>query len=336
MKLMTALLALGLASSTLADAPGMAELSVDAAHHEHALSGIVMYPTEVTSGLQSIGGNPVFKGVNVVPDADPLDGRYPLILLSHGMGGTVRSLAWLAQDLAARGAIVASVNHPNSTWGDFEIARATEHWTRAQDLRAVLDHMLAHEELAELIDTDRIMAAGFSYGGWTALSLAGVQGNLDGYKAHCAMFPTQSAHCSDMRDAGVELSQFSAELWNAPYADARVTHVAAIDPGLVWGIAEIDLQIPTENLRLISLGDGEDRLFATDFDASGFADRVPGAAITRIEPATHFSAMPRCTAIGADILADEGEDPVCTDPEGAVRAGIHQEILDVLAGDLGL
>jgi len=336
MRLLSTFLAVGLATSTMVEPPGMAPLSVTAAHHDRALSGLVMYPTDAIAEPQPFASNPVFQGVTVIPGAEPGDGSYPLVLLSHGMGGTVRALSWLSEGLAARGAIVASVNHPNSTWGDFELARATEHWTRALDMRAVLNHMITSAEFADLIDTDRIMAAGFSYGGWTALSLGGVQGDLAGYAAHCEMFPERSAHCSDIRAAGVNLSQFSAELWNAPHGDGRVTHVAAIDPGLVWGLGEIGLQIPAENLRLIALGDGEDRLFATDFDASGFAGLMRGAAITRIVPATHFSEMPLCTALGAEILAEEGEDPVCTDPADADRPAIHQMIIDALAGDLGL
>ena len=35
------------------------------------------------------------------------------------------------------------------------------------------------------VDESRIVAVGFSYGGWTALSMGGATGNLAGYAAYC-------------------------------------------------------------------------------------------------------------------------------------------------------
>lgn len=46
---------------------------------------------------------------------------------------------------------------------------ALDHWTRVADLSLALDMILADPELVDRIDPDRIMAAGFSFGGWTAL-----------------------------------------------------------------------------------------------------------------------------------------------------------------------
>lgn len=40
--------------------------------------------------------------------------------------------------------------------------------------------------------------------------------------------------------------------------------------------------------------------------------------------------------MGAAILLEEGDDPVCTDPEGADREAIHAEILATMEADLGL
>ena len=75
---------------------------------------------------------------------------------------------------------------------------------------------------------------------------------------------------------------------------------------------------------------------ATDFDASGLADLLPGATVDRHAPAIHFSALPLCKPMAEAILIEEGDDPVCTDPVGADRAAVHQAIIDRIAGDLGL
>ncbi|MEM1429757.1 MAG: hypothetical protein AAGG09_09890 [Pseudomonadota bacterium] len=331
--LLAALLA---ASSVHADPPGYSPREFALPHHDRAATGAVFYPTDDGGLGQIVGGNPVFQGVLLQEGAALRAGRHPVVLLSHGMGGTVRSLAWLAAGLAERGAIVVAVNHPNSTWGDFDVARATAHWTRAQDLSAALDGLLADPRFANGIDHTRIMAAGFSLGGWTALSLGGLRGNHAGYRAHCAVYGEASSHCGDLLRHDVSLDDIPDTRWNASYRDPRVTHVAAIDPGLIWGLGQEEVAGVIGPVRLIGLGMGRDRLLATDFDASGLADLLDGAQVSRLAPARHFTALPLCTPAGAAILEAEGEDPVCTDPPDADRAAIHARVIAEIAADLGL
>ena len=41
--------------------------------------------------------------------------RYPIVVLSHGTGGTAMHLDWLARDLARRGFIAVGVDHHGNT-----------------------------------------------------------------------------------------------------------------------------------------------------------------------------------------------------------------------------
>ena len=77
-------------------------------------------------------------------------------------------------------------------------------------------------------------------------------------------------------------------------------------------------------------------MLAVDFDKSGLAALMPKAQINRIVPATHFTAMPVCTPMGAAILAEEKDDPVCTDPVGTDRKAVHAEIIEMIVADLAL
>ena len=86
-------------------------------------------------------------------------------------------------------------------------------------------------------------------------------------------------------------------------------------------------------MTLIGLGKGSDRLIATDFDASGFAALLPDANTLRLSPAFHFSALPLCKPDAAVILEEEGDDPVCTGPDGAT---LHAAMINKLATDLDL
>ena len=327
---------LALPAMVAADTPGFRPVSVEAPHHGRPVIGGQWYPTEAAGHATVIAENPVFHGVEVIEDAPMADGPAPLVLLSHGLGGSMRSMAWLATALAERGAIVVAVNHPNSTWGDFDMEAGLDHWTRVADLSLVLDTVLADPEFADHVDSDRIMAAGFSFGGWTALSMGGVTGRIEGYAAHCDVYAASSSHCQNLASAGIDLQDQAAEAWNASYKDPRITHVAAIDPGLVWGLERMDTEALVGNVTLFGLGDGQDRLVATDFDASGFVHLVPQASVERLVPAFHFSMLPLCKPAGAAILKEENDDPVCTDPDGADRAALHQSVIDRIAIDLKL
>ena len=319
-----------------ADPAGYRTLSMPAPHHGRMLEGAVWYPTDQAGHQVVIAGNAVFHGVSVSENAPMAEGQHPLVMLSHGLGGHVRSLAWLAAGLAERGAIVIAVNHPNSTWGDFDLQAMLKHWTRAQDLTLVLDETLSDPEFTRHVDPERIMAAGFSYGGWTALSMGGLRGNLDGLATYCQEYRARSTVCQDLARAGIDVAALPVETWAASYADDRITHVAAIDPALTWKLDAGHVSDLVGQVTLVGLGQGDDRLAGTDFDASGFAELLPNADILRLAPASHFSALSLCKPGAEAILEAEGDDPVCTDPAGTDRAGVHAAIIDRLAADLNL
>ncbi|MEP2782253.1 MAG: hypothetical protein ABJO67_04770 [Pseudoruegeria sp.] len=327
--------ALCLAATTAISAPaGYTPFGIQAPHHGRGMIGAIWYPSMGGGRAFEFADSAVFQGVTVEEEATLQDGTHPVVLLSHGMGGNIRSLAWLATDLAEQGVIVVAVNHPNSTWGDLDMALGLEHWTRAQDLSLALDTLLDDPKFAGHLDDTRIMAAGFSYGGWTALSLGGLLGDHEGYIDHCEVHGTESSHCGDLNRANVAISDIKQADWDASYADPRVTHVTAIDPGLIWGLDQADIKDVVENVRLIGLGQGNDRLLATDFDSSGFSTLLPNAEIDNIAPAMHFSALPLCKPMAEAILIEEQDDPVCTDPEGTNREAVHTTIVAHIMADL--
>lgn len=334
----TALTAAALNNSTadVTTTAGMQAINIAAEHHNNDLQAVIWYPANQDGHGKIVADNGVFYGVEARENASIADGEYPIIILSHGMGGHYRTMAWLASELADQGAIVVALNHPNSTWHDFDLSAGMDHWTRAQDISAALDWVTSDPQFAGHIDDSRTMAAGFSYGGWTALSLAGVQGNHQGYIDHCTEHRYTSSHCDDLMSAEIQLGDADTSLWNASYQDPRFTHITAVDPGLVWGLHDNATVDVTADVRLIALGEGEDRLLATDFDQSGFVGLMPDADINRFAPASHFMFLPLCKPNGAAILEDENDDPVCTDPVGSDRATVHDAVIDLIATDLGL
>ncbi|WP_373502122.1 alpha/beta hydrolase family protein [Aestuariivirga sp.] len=320
------------------EAPGLIAQEIAAPHHGRKMDLAVWYPAE--GGTEVLfAENPVFKGGLVREGARPRAGKHPVVLLSHGMGGSFLSLNWLATGLVSQGAVVVAVNHPNGNFRDRRPDKMFDHWTRAQDLKVALDHVLADEALSAAVDPSRIYAAGFSFGGWTVLSLAGVTGKPEGSVAYCAAAGERSHTCTDLKTFGFDLAKLDRTMWTASYKDERIRAVAAIDPGLTWELSREDVRgVDQYKLLLIGLGTGEDRLYATDTssEGSGFEALVPDAKVKLLAPANHFTAMPLCKPEGEALLAGEKDDPVCTDPAGGNRQAVHDEIIALIAGHFGL
>ena len=334
--ILTATMLMTAASQAAADPAGLRLTGLDMPHHGSRAGVSIWYPNGGGGDKTVFAENSVYEGVEAAIGAEAQDGAHPVVLFSHGLGGTIRAQAWLASGLADRGAIVVSVNHAKSTWGDFDMADGVKHWTRVADLSAALDALLADPAFAGRVDTSRIMAAGFSYGGWTALSMGGLRGNHAGIVETCTRFVDTMNACDLLLSEDVDMQGLDPTVWNANYADARITHVTAIDPGFVWGLTAADAATLVPNVLMIGLGGPDDRSSATNFDESGLADYLPDARFVRIAPGFHFTAMPLCKPEGEAILIEEEDDPVCTDPAGAVRSSVHAEIIDATAAELGL
>lgn len=316
---------------------GLITQNIPATHHDRTMQMAVMFPTDAGEEV-TVAENAVFFGTKVLKEAKLLPGSYPLILLSHGWGGNYTRMSWLSAGLATRGAIVVSVNHPNSTTGDLNYDSALNHWTRAQDLTAALDHVLKDPTLSSMVDVTRIYAAGFSYGGWTALSIAGAKGQRKGFIQYCEAAGDGSQFCRELRQEGVKISDLDQDKYERSYKDSRIAGVAAIDPGLTWGLNQDDVKELTGSVLIIGLGEAEDRLKATDTSKSGsnFEALVPDAIVENISLAMHFTALGICKPAGEAILIEEQDDPVCTDPVGTDRKAVLDKIILSLATHFGI
>jgi predicted dienelactone hydrolase len=115
----------------------------------------------------------------------------PLVVFSHGLGGSRYGYSYLARYFASNGIASLHLQHVSSDksiWGGnvlglierLAIALQTnEAVARVQDLSFALD-MLLSSDLAKYVDKSRVAAAGHSYGANTALIAAGAQVRQDG------------------------------------------------------------------------------------------------------------------------------------------------------------
>jgi dienelactone hydrolase len=111
-----------------------------------------------------------------IADAPLAEGRFPLIVLSHGFGGRPEYTSWLGENLASKGYIVVAPDHADRPFGlpgAFEEALVY----RALDQAFVAQAALADPSLAVHIDPARIGLIGYSMGGYGALRTAGAPFN---------------------------------------------------------------------------------------------------------------------------------------------------------------
>ena len=121
------------------------------------------------------------------PAADP--GPFPVIIFSHGLGGTREGYAYLGRHWASCGYVSVHVQHigsDDSVWkGQPDPLQAMKDslknprsaLDRPRDIRFTLDQLevLNRDDpaLAGRLDLQRIGMAGHSFGGWTTMAMAG-------------------------------------------------------------------------------------------------------------------------------------------------------------------
>ena len=104
-------------------------------------------------------------------------GDYPLVIVSHGYPGNRFLMSHLADNLASKGYVVASIDHTDSTYRTLDVFGSTLR-NRTLDQLFVLDEMERLNAdpasfLSGLVDASRTGIVGYSMGGYGALVTAG-------------------------------------------------------------------------------------------------------------------------------------------------------------------
>ncbi|HEY5634091.1 MAG TPA: hypothetical protein VIT02_10020 [Burkholderiaceae bacterium] len=119
------------------------------------------------------------------------DRPVPIVVFSHGLGGSRFGYSHLGQHWAANGIAALHLQHPGSdreVWRSQGLAvvsamlsaATTENAiARAADVSFVIDRIVGDKELRSLIDPSRIGVAGHSFGANTALLASGARFRLD-------------------------------------------------------------------------------------------------------------------------------------------------------------
>ncbi len=292
---------------------------------------VIWYPTADEGTVETVGENKVFFGNAARRDAAPALGEHPLIVLSHGYGGSWRNLGWLGHALARQGYIVAAPDHPGTTTFDRDPARAAMLWERPHDLSRVIDALTTQTGLAGEIDKKRIAAIGHSLGGWTVAGLAGARFETRRHAHECEANSSPRA-CALSGELGLANPQLEQDL-----ADPRIRAFVSLDLGLARGFSPQSLAEIKADALVIAAGTDIGDMPA-ELESGYLAEHLPKASSTSvtINDAMHFSFMQLCKTNAVALIEEEtpGDGIVCKDGGSRSREEIHREITFVVTGFL--
>ncbi|MDH0613293.1 MULTISPECIES: dienelactone hydrolase family protein [unclassified Agrobacterium] len=284
-------------------AAGLRLIEVPSADGKAAMRAAIWSPCAATPGEVRIG--PFL--LPAVRDCPVPDGKYPLVIISHGFGGTYFSHRDTAAMLADSGFIVAAINHPGDSALDMTRAGDLSALTRRPaDIARLLDYLLEGWSEARSIDAGRIGIYGFSRGGYAALVLAG--GIPDFANAGLPCPDPQAPICAQMRQK-TTLPQHGGQ-------DVRVKAVVLADPLNAFpGSGAKNITIPVQLWSSERGGDG-----VTPQDIARLRDDLPTKPDFRMAKAAgHFSFIAPCPAEMAKAAPQ-----ICGDAAGFDRAEFHR------------
>lgn len=241
-------------------------------------------------------------------------GKLPLVVISHGYGGSALSHWTMAAALADGGLTVLSLNHSLDSalnlaqGGSFAALQA-----RPADVRRAIDGVLADSLWSPVLDAQRIGFLGFSRGAYTGLVLAGATPDLGQLAAHCP--EPQSPLCQAIAQGHVPaLKQVTEPRIKAMVlADPLAAFSAKSGLGQVklplqlWASAQGGAGVPAGSVqtlvKLLPAGKTE--------QAKPQVHEVAGAA--------HYAFLAPCSAQLTDMAPE-----ICSDPAGFDRSAFQQ------------
>lgn len=218
--------------------------------------------------------------------APPLRGRkLPVVVMSHGLNGRKEHAAFIADRVAAAGYIVAAVDHMND--GPAQTLQRPVDVTRLLDRLA--DHTAEPAWLADLADLEHVAVYGHSFGGYTALALAGARiGPNPEWTAFCAPVPPPAFGCP-----AATPDQMKPTSLRDPRVDAAI--VAAPAGFFQFGKAgTAAIEVP-----VILLAGGKDQLTtASGFVHPLFEHMKTPRWYVELERAGHMTFVELCDKVG--------------------------------------
>ena len=147
----------------------------------------IWYPSEAAGKPVSFGPTTMTVALNAPLSGKPL----PMVVISHGTGGSFLGHFDTAIALADAGFVVVAMNHTGDNYADQ--SRSVDIMDRPRQVSRVIDHMLSIWKGHAAIDSERIGMFGFSAGGFTTLASIGGIADFAKIGPMCRQYPEDFA-----------------------------------------------------------------------------------------------------------------------------------------------
>jgi predicted dienelactone hydrolase len=268
----------------------------------------IWYPSDAPVSPQRLG--PFEQAV--APNGAIAGRGLPLVVISHGTGGSLSSHYDTALALASAGFVVAAVTHTADNFSDRSgEARVVD---RPRQISRALDYILAAWSGRDSLDPAKIGIFGFSAGGFTALADIGGRPDFALIAPHCREHPSEYVCMVAARHTGEGLGANPT----TALRDGRFKAAVIAAPALGFTFADglKDVTVPIQLWRA-----ADDRILPNPSASEAVHEALPRPHDYTVVPnAGHFDFLAPCS----DALAKNAPD-ICRSAPGFDRTAFHRE-----------
>ena len=276
----------------------------------------IWYPSDAPVTSQPIG---LFN--QDVAFYGPVAARsFPLIVISHGTGGSAAEHYDTALALADAGFVVVAFNHTGDNYKDRAYSFTPRNVIgRPRQASRVIDFMLRNWDGHAHLDPARVGMFGHSAGGATALIAIGGSPDLGLAAKFCADHPDEWGCIQRKQAAANPGSSIGADTMDWPH-DPRIKAAAIAAPALGYAFTKDGLAAVSAPVQLWRAED--DKITPNQWYADVIKDALPKPPDDHLVPqAGHFDFLAPCN----DALAKVAPE-ICAEEPGFDRAAFHQDL----------
>ncbi len=294
-------------------------------HHDHEVPVAIWHPAKGTT-------TPIAAGpftLQAVSNGDIEQRQHPLIIISHGTGGSNIAHHPIAESLAAAGFIVAALTHPGDNFQDRSLVADERYFEeRPRQVHALLRSIAADEKWGDLIDTNRIGAIGHSAGGYGVAAAIGAEPDRQNLVSHCNEV-SDDPSCR-YRDPSIGIVMETDKPFLMPETMTAATQLApsihaAVLLAPLGSVVSADSHI-NKDVPVLIITAEHDEVLPAQYHLSKLQLVAPHAESRVEKGAGHFSFIAPVNDTWATQLAE-----VAVDPDGFNRTAFNAKLGEELS-----